>query len=187
MHTKKFHLLRGALGFALLFGSTTGCDAEDDFDEELAEAAEDEDVDFRSANDYFDPVGNHDVANCSKLAGWAKDGDTTAATQVHIYKGAPFPYGQIVTHVWANKYRGDLPFADKNHGFDISTPAAFKTGCPEKVYIHALDLDAAGNFVPGGNNKLLNSTGKTVTCGPPPPGGCGFGGDGGFDDGPHIP
>ncbi len=187
MHIQKLHVLRGALSVSLALFAVTGCDTEEGFDDEdlaAEEEADEEDLDFRSANDYFDPVGNHDVASCSKLAGWAKDGDSTAATQVHIYKGAPFPYGQIVTHVWANKFRGDLPWTDKNHGFDISTPAAFKTGCPERVYIHALDLDASGNFVPGGNNKLLNSTGKTVTCGTPPPYGCGpFGGD----DGPDIP
>ena len=121
------------------------------------------------AGDYFDPVGTHDRADCSKLAGWAKDGDTTLPIQVHFYKGAPFPFGTYVTAVVANLYRGDLPFADKNHGFNINTPAAYKTGCPEKVYIHGIDVDTNGNIVPGGNNKLLNSTGKTVVCGQPDP------------------
>ena len=97
------------------------------------------------AADFFDPVGTHDVANCSTIAGWAKDGDTTLPIQVHIYKGAPFPNGQIVTHVVANLFRSDLPFADKNHGFSIAPPAAFKTGCPEKVYIHGIDVDTNGN------------------------------------------
>ncbi|MEM7157902.1 MAG: hypothetical protein AAF799_33990 [Myxococcota bacterium] len=194
MHIHKNHLFRAALGASLMLFSVAGCDAEEELedltDEEIAdqealdEEEEADDSEFRSSNDYFDPVGNHDVATCSTLAGWAKDGDTTAATQVHIYKGAPYPAGQIVTHVWADRFRGDLPFADKNHGFHIATPNAFKTGCPERVYIHAIDLDASGNFVPGGNNRLLNSTGRTVVCGPPPPGGCGFGGG---DDGPPPP
>lgn len=118
-----------------------------------------------AANDYFDPVGTHDRADCSKLEGWAKDGDTTLPIQVHFYKGAPFPFGTYVTAVVANLYRSDLPFADKNHGFSINTPAAYKTGCPEKVYIHGIDVDANGNNVPGGNNDLLGSTGKTVRCG----------------------
>ena len=121
------------------------------------------------AADFYNPVGTHDRADCSKIAGWAKDGDTTLPIQVHIYKDAPFPSGQIVTHVVANKYRGDLPFADKNHGFNINTPAAFKTGCPEKVYIHAIDVDTNGNIVSGGTNPLLNLTGRTVVCGPPDP------------------
>jgi hypothetical protein len=115
---------------------------------------------------FFSPVGTHDVANCSTLAGWAKDGDTTLPTQVHIYRGAPFPFGSIVTHVVADLFRPDLPFADKNHGFSIPTPQAFFTGCPEKVFIHAIDIDTNGNIVPGGNNILLNNTGKTILCGP---------------------
>lgn len=118
------------------------------------------------AADFFDPVGTHDRADCSILAGWAKDGDTTLPIQVHVYRGAPFPSGTFVTAVVANLFRGDLPFADKNHGFRISTPSAFFTGCPEKVYIHAIDVDTNGNPVPGGNNKLLNLTGKTILCGP---------------------
>lgn len=122
------------------------------------------------AADFFDPVGTHDLADCSTIAGWAKDGDTTLPVQVHIYKGGPFPSGQIVTHVVADKFRSGLPFADKNHGFSISTPAAFKTGCPEEVWIHAIDVDTNGNIVSsGGNNKLLNLTGKTVLCGLPDP------------------
>lgn len=186
MDTQKLQVLRGTLCSALVFFAVAGCDTEEEYEEDLAaDEADDEDLEFRAGNDYFDPVGTHDVANCSTIAGWAKDGDTTAATQVHVYKDAPFPAGQIVTHAWADLYRGDLPFADKNHGFNIATPAALKTGCPETVYIHAIDLDAGGGFVAGGNNKLLNLTGKTVICGPPPPGGCGFPGPG--DDGPDIP
>jgi hypothetical protein len=119
-----------------------------------------------AAADYFDPVGTHDRADCSILAGWAKDGDTTLPIQVHVYKGGPYPYGTFVTAVVANRYRGDLPFADKNHGFSIATPSAFFTGCREKVYIHAIDVDTNGNPVPGGNNVLLNLTGKTIRCGP---------------------
>lgn len=121
------------------------------------------------AADFFDPVGTHDLANCTKLAGWAKDGDTTAPTTVHIYRGAPYPSGTFVTTANANLFRSDLPFPDKNHGFDIATPSVFFTGCPEKVYIHAIDIDTNGNPVPGGNNALLNLTGKTIICGTPNP------------------
>ena len=117
------------------------------------------------AADFFDPVGTHDLATCSTLAGWAKDGDTTLPIQVHFYRGAPFPYGSYVTAVVANLFRSDLPFADKNHGFSIATPAAYKTGCPESVWIHAIDTDTNGNPVIGGNNLLLNLTGKTIRCG----------------------
>ena len=118
------------------------------------------------AANFYTPVGTHDRADCSILAGWAKDGDTTLPIQVHFYKGAPYPHGTYVTAVVANKFRGDLPFSDKNHGFSISTPAAYKTGCPEKVYIHAINVDTNGNIVPGATNPLLSQTGKTVLCGP---------------------
>jgi hypothetical protein len=121
------------------------------------------------AQDYFDPVGTDDRADCTLLAGWAKDGDTTLPIQVHIYKGGPFPSGTFVTAVVANLYRSDLPFADKNHGYSISTPSAFFTGCPETVYVHAIDVDVNGNPVSGGNNVLLANTGKTIRCGTPDP------------------
>lgn len=132
------------------------------------------------AADYFDPVGTDDRADCSKLAGWAKDGDTTQPIQVHVYKDAPYPYGTYVTAVVANLYRSDLPFSDKNHGYSINTPSAFFTGCPVDVYVVGIDVDTNGNIVPGGNNTLLNLTGKTIRCGTPQPG-CGPGGGGPFN------
>ncbi len=117
------------------------------------------------AADFFDPVGTDDRADCTRLAGWTKDGDTTLPIQVAIYKGAPYPNGTFVTYALADKYRSGLPFADKNHGYSIPTPAAFFTGCPEKVYVYGLDVDTNGNRVPGGHNVLLNLTGKTIRCG----------------------
>jgi hypothetical protein len=121
------------------------------------------------AGDFYDPVGTDDRADCTRLAGWAKDGDTTLPIQVHIYKGGPHPYGTFVTAVVANLYRSDLPFADKNHGYSIPTPSAFFTGCPETVYVHAIDVDTNGNNVPGGTNTLLSNTGRTIRCGTPDP------------------
>ncbi|MDJ0841137.1 MAG: hypothetical protein QNK37_31790 [Acidobacteriota bacterium] len=117
-----------------------------------------------AAFNFYTPIGTHDVANCSTLAGWARDADTTGAIQVHVYRGAPFPYGQYVTATVANRYRSDLPFADKNHGFSIPTPNAFKTGRLERVYIHAINVDTDGNIVYGANNPLLTSTGKLIYC-----------------------
>jgi len=191
--------------WAASFLCAFGCDVEQPGDEELArqgideeaedvddivddaEAAEDEDErpagpdeltaapDAAAAN-YFVPVGNHDVASCSTIAGWVKDGDTTAPTWVTIYRDAPYPYGEWVTTVYANLYRGDLPFADKNHGFSISTPQALKTGTTETIYIHGINVDGNGNWDAGANSPLLNNTGKTICCGA----GC-FGGGGGLD------
>lgn len=124
------------------------------------------DLEPRSGNNYFTPVGTHDAASCSNIAGWVKDGDTTAATYVHIYRGAPYPDGEYVTSVYANLYRGDLPFSDKNHGFSISTPADFKTGWTEQVFIHGINVDASGVEVNGATDPLLNQTGRTICCNP---------------------
>jgi len=126
-----------------------------------------------AAANYFVPTGTHDVANCSVLEGWAKDGDTTAPTWVTIYRGAPSGSGGIyVTTAYANAYRSDLPFTDKYHGFSIATPNAFKTGFDEEVYIHAINVDVNGDWgAPGVTNPLLNLTGKTICCGQ----GCGGG------------
>ncbi len=119
-----------------------------------------------AAYNFYDPVGTHDLASCSTIAGWARDADTTEPILVAIYKGAPYPSGTFIQHVWADKYRSDLPFADKYHGFSISTPAAFKTGYWERVYIHAINADTDGNPLWYANNPLLNLTGKYVYCSP---------------------
>ena len=119
-----------------------------------------------AAANYFVPTGTHDLANCSLLTGWAKDGDTTAPTWVTVYRGAAYEDGGVyVTTAYADIYRSDLPFSDKYHGFSIATPAAFKTGLPEEVYIHAINIDVNGDWgAPGVTNPLLNSTGKTICC-----------------------
>ncbi|MCY0986795.1 hypothetical protein OV203_06665 [Nannocystis sp. ILAH1] len=118
-----------------------------------------------SAGNYFTPVGTHDTFNCSKIAGWVKDGDTTAPTWVTIDRYAPYPYGEHVATVLADLYRGDLPFTDKYHGFSINTPASLKTGEVETIYIHGINVDANGNWDVNANSPLLSGTGKSVCCG----------------------
>jgi hypothetical protein len=135
-----------------------------------------------SGTNYYTPVGYHDTFNCNTVAGWVKDGDSTAPTHVTIHRGAPWPNGLAVTTVLANLYRGDLPFADKNHGFSFATPAAFKTGQPETIYIHGINIDAAGNWDTSANSPLLNPVGRTICCGEA----CSSGGDGG-GPGPKDP
>src|SRR3989338_578230 len=51
------------------------------------------------------------------VSGWAKDQSTTAAIAVRFYKNAPIGQGTLLTEITADKYRADLPYADKNHGF----------------------------------------------------------------------
>lgn len=192
-----YHLNRCPISlaaWAALSITTLGCDGEELGDEELARSLdEDEDVDAEAAegsmpapadelatapdataaaNDFV-PVGTDDLANCNTLEGWVKDGDTTAPTYVTVYRGAPFPHGQWVATAQANLYRSDLPFADKSHGYVLSTPAALKTGYAEDVYVHGINIDVAGNWVTGATNPLLNTTGRTICCGQPCNGGGG--------------
>lgn len=158
-----------------------GCDEAEVVDHDLAQDVEDDDADADAeaqideldltsqsaagGSNYFVPVGNHEVLNCTTTAGWVKDGDTTAPTFVTLHRGAPYPYGQAVGTYPANLFRGDLPFADKNHGFSFPTPAAFKTGQPETMYIHGINLDAAGNWDTGAFSPLLDPAGRTICCG----------------------
>jgi hypothetical protein len=111
------------------------------------------------------PTGTLDLANCSQIAGWARDADTSVPLQVHLYKDAP--YGQGGTFVGsypANVLRTDLPFRDQKHGFVISTPQALKTGLPVKVYAYGINVNWNGD--PAGTNPILNLSPKTVTCSP---------------------
>jgi hypothetical protein len=111
------------------------------------------------------PTGTLDVTDCTRIAGWARDQDTSYPIKVHLYKDAPYGQGgTFVTSFTASNYRGDLPFLDKVHGFSVTTPAAFKTGQPVKVYAYGININANG--VANGSNPLLNGVPKTVTCSP---------------------
>lgn len=111
------------------------------------------------------PTGTLDLANCTSIAGWARDADSTVPLAVHLYKDAPFGQGgTFVGSYTANQLRVDLPFRDQKHGFNVPTPAAFKTGAPVKVYAYGINVNWNGQT--GGTNPLLNLTPKTVTCSP---------------------
>ena len=162
------------------------CDVEEPGDElarDLADEADDEEdasaagqrpagadelanaPDPAAAANYYVPVGTHDAAGCDTIAGWVKDGDTTAPTWATIHRDAPWPYGAEVAVVQANLYRGDLPFADKNHGFSIATPASLKNGSPVTLYVHGINVDVNGNWDVNANSPLINQTGRTFCCG----------------------
>jgi hypothetical protein len=111
------------------------------------------------------PIGTLDLANCSQIAGWARDADTSVPLQVHLYKNGPFGQGgTFVGSYLANLLRSDLPFRDQKHGFVIPTPAAFKTGQAVTVYAYGINVNWNGD--PAGSNPLLNLSGKTMTCSP---------------------
>ncbi len=101
------------------------------------------------------PVGYLDVADCTHIAGWARDPDTTNAIDVHSYRDGPSGIGTYMGKTRADKYRGDLPFSDKNHGFDITTPDNLKDGKIHAIYAYAIDSS-------GGTNPLLGSS--SIVC-----------------------
>lgn len=167
----------------MLSTGTLGCDVEEPGDEELARELEDEDADEvdgerpdgadaltappdpSAAANYFVPVGTHESATCNTITGWVKDGDTTASTWVSIRRDAAYPYGQEVATIPADLYRSDLPFADKNHGFSLATPASLKNGSPVTLYVHGINVDVNGNWDVNANSPLLNLTERTFCCG----------------------
>ncbi len=186
MKTIKF----GMLAATMLLAPIGGCDTQDDdlegdrvaeldqeqyhIDVEDAEAegatrhdAADAlalDAPVSAAGNFFEPVGTLDRADCSKIAGWVKDGDTTLPTWASI-RTAPWPFGSQVATPLANLYRPGLPFADKNHGFDINTPAWLKDGQTHTIYVHGINVDANGNWDVNANSPLLNLSGRSFCCG----------------------
>ncbi len=120
-----------------------------------------------SGNNYYVPVGTHDSANCSVITGWVKDGDTTAPTWATIHADGPYPYGDAVGTATANLYRGDLPFADKYHGFSFATPNWLKDGQWHSIYVHGINVDANGNWDTNALSPLLNLTAKSICCNGP--------------------
>lgn len=104
------------------------------------------------------PEGYFDNANCDSLDGWAKDPDTSSSIFIRFYKDGPADTGTYIGSTFADNYRGDLPYDDKEHGFSFALPAALNDGTEHQVYAYAID-DA------GGTNTLLTNSPKTVQCG----------------------
>ena len=101
--------------------------------------------------------------DCQRIAGWARDPDTSLPTWVDLYRGNPANGGTFVQRVPANGLRPDLPFRDKAHGFDIAMPEAFETGNLEEIYAYAVDIGVNGNDV--GRGPLLGRSPFTIRCG----------------------
>ena len=91
--------------------------------------------------------GGLDRADCEKIAGWARDWDTSIPVQVEIYKGNPDTGGELVATVRADLFRNDpnWPYISRLHGFSIDTPASFFSGQSEEVWVRALDIDVNGD------------------------------------------
>ncbi len=108
------------------------------------------------------PRGALDVADGTKIAGWAQDPDVpTQSIAAHVYFNAPAGgAGAIGVPLVANQSRADLCTAigSCNHGFSMATPLSLCDGQPHQV--HAYGIDSAG-----GNNPEIGS--KTLTCSAP--------------------
>jgi len=107
------------------------------------------------------PEGTLDVAECTRIAGWARDPDFTGRVQVHIYRDGPFGTGTILANVWADLHRPGLPFPDKDHGFHWSVPAgSIPNGT--MIYAYGLGVDSNGNM--NGQNPQLVSSPRAFNC-----------------------
>ena len=125
------------------------------------------------ATNHAQPEGTLDVADCSRIAGWTRDLDNTSvALTVSLFKNAPYPDGDLLAYAPANLPRPDLPFADKDHGFDWTPPSGAVTA-GTTIYAYAFNIDSNGNI--DGIDPLLAGSGMAATCAPssspPPPGG----------------
>ncbi len=102
------------------------------------------------------PSGNVDVGACDVFAGWAWDPDyPNSHTSVQFYQN-----GVFYSSAPASIYRSDLAaagYGNGNHGFNIATPEAWKTGTEQSISIYAVDLN--GTVTP----QLSNSP-KVIRC-----------------------
>ncbi len=80
------------------------------------------------------PTGHLDGHNCTTFWGWARDPDTTKPIWLHIYKD-----GKYFAGTPAKWYRGDLPYADKQHGFTYHPPISIHDGKTHQYKIFAID------------------------------------------------
>jgi hypothetical protein len=107
------------------------------------------------------PHGTLEVADCSTIAGWARDVDNTQPIRVRISHD-----GNVLATVVADGFRADLPFPDKNHGFSIPTPPELATGEVETIRAFTVDVDRQGQET--GSTVELSSSPKTLVCGSAP-------------------
>lgn len=115
------------------------------------------------------------VDTCT-AAGWSRDPNNTGATWVDFYANAPFgqPGSIYVGGTIANLFRGDLPFADKNHGFviqnnlgaGVSVGSVSSAGSPSTITISSNTFtgNAAGTGTgPFAAIWIVNATNGTMS------------------------
>ncbi|HKI00991.1 MAG TPA: hypothetical protein VKK31_03340 [Thermoanaerobaculia bacterium] len=100
--------------------------------------------------------GNHDVASCQMISGWAWDPVfPNTPMSVDIFDGST-----LVATVPANLYRADLQNAGKGngvHGFSWTVPASLKNNLAHSISVKY-----------SGTETRLSGSPKSITCAPPP-------------------
>jgi uncharacterized protein (TIGR03437 family) len=91
-----------------------------------------------------------DGANC-RLLGWARDSSTVGAIEVRIYVDGDIGVGHFVLSTIANLSRPDLPFPDKDHGFDVLLPAdpVVVDGKSHALFVYGVGIDGKPVQFPG--------------------------------------
>ncbi len=113
-----------------------------------------------------DPIGVHDVSDCTATSGWTCDADNYGASlRVDFYSGPAGAGGTFMGSTTANVTRepavGTQCGGNPNHGFVFNSYPAW-------MYDNtARDIYAYGINVGGGNNAILVASPKSVTCSSP--------------------
>ena len=102
-----------------------------------------------SSNEDQPIQGYLDIANASILAGWARDPDYLGPVAIHVYIDGKFHMQTV-----ADRYRYDLPFNNKNHGFQIEMPPLGPG--THRVVVYGIGVDEEGRRVRQ-NRALANS------------------------------
>ena len=118
---------------------------------------------IRSYSANIDPVGYFDGADCNIFAGWACDANSyNQPTIVHFYadgmagKGGIF-IGATTANVTREAAVGKLCGGYNNHSFSYVFPNTLKDGKQHTIYAYAINT-------PTGNNPLLGTNAKKITC-----------------------
>ena len=104
------------------------------------------------------PTGYFDIADCTRMVGWAFDPNASSSSIVIIVKE-----GNVSRlRGTADLFRGDVNRVMDvvgNHGFYLPTPASLKDGLPHSLKLYAVDNET------GAESVLGPLAAKTLTCG----------------------
>jgi len=105
---------------------------------------------FGKRAEAISPTGFVDVINCSHIAGWVVDEDKIdEVTDVAVYSDKESETDGGIFWGWfsAGNNRPDLPFNNKNHGFDFELPNGLKNGREHKIWIYGIDRSGDEHFL----------------------------------------